>query len=156
MSDTDDAFMCIWDESITGSGGNEIASCLLKVVSHPNFPKRKNLVIWSDNCIGQNKNKIILMLLIYLVSKSIYEKVEQKFLISGHSYLACDRYFTLIERRKRVVKNYTPEDIGNMIAEARHQRPFNVIHMQKHDFKDFQSTADEYLNMIKLQIFQVA
>ncbi|KAJ8955927.1 hypothetical protein NQ314_006821 [Rhamnusium bicolor] len=49
LSNTDDAFMCIWDESITGRGGNEIASCLLKVFSHPNFPKRKNLVMWSYN-----------------------------------------------------------------------------------------------------------
>lgn len=155
LSDTDDAFMCIWDESVTGRGGNEIASCLLKVISHQNFHKRNNLVIWSDNCIGQNKNKIILMLLIYLVSKGIYEKVEQKFLVSGHSYLTCDRDFALIEKSKRVVKNYTPENIGKMIAEARHQRPFNVLHMQRNDFKDFQSMADEYLNTTKLQISQV-
>ncbi|KAJ8926657.1 hypothetical protein NQ314_020959 [Rhamnusium bicolor] len=155
LYDTDDAFMCIWDESITGRGGNEIASCLLKVFSHPNFPKRKNLAMRSDNCIGQNKNKIILMLLIYLVSKGIYEKVEQKFLVSGHSYLTCDRDFTQIEKRNRVVKNYTPENIGKMIAEARYQRPFNVVYMQRKDFKDFQSMADEYLNTTKLQISQV-
>lgn len=148
--------MCLWDESVTGRGGNEIASCLLKVLLCPNFPKRKNLVMWSDNCIGQNKNKIILMLLIYLVSNGIYETVEQKFVVSGHSYLTCDRDFAQIEKRKRVVKNYTPENIGKMIAEARHQKPFNVLHMQRNDFKDFQSMADEYLNTTKLQISQVA
>lgn len=156
LSDTDDAFMCLWDESLTGRGGNEIASGLLKVILHSNFPKRKNLVMWSDNCIGQNKNKIILMLMIYLVSKGIYEKVEQKFLISGHSYLTCDRDFAQIEKRKRVVKNYTLENIEKMIREARHQRPFNVLRMEKNDFKDFQSMAGEYLNTTKLQISQIA
>lgn len=112
--------------------------------------------MWSDNCIGQNKNKIILMLLIYLVSQGIYEKVQHKFLLSGHSYLTCDRDFALIEKRKRVVKNYTPENIEKMIAETPHQRPFNVVYMQRNDFKDFQSMADEYLNTTKLHISQVA
>ncbi|KAJ8928864.1 hypothetical protein NQ314_018511 [Rhamnusium bicolor] len=42
-----------------------------------------------------------------------------------------------------------------MIAEARHQKPFNVVYMQRNDFKDFQSIADEYLNTTKLQISQV-
>lgn len=156
VADTDDAFMCLWDESLTGRGGNEIASCLQKVFSHPDFIKRQNLVLWCDNCIGQNKNKIILMLLIFLVATGVYERVEQKFLVSGHSYLPCDRDFAQIEKRKRVVKNFTTNHIANMIAEARHKKPFKVVKMQINDFKDFQNMAEVYLSTTKLKISQLS
>ncbi|KAJ8940966.1 hypothetical protein NQ318_010367 [Aromia moschata] len=65
ISHTDSA-ICMWDESLTGHGGNETASGVLKVLLQPSLRKRKKLVLWNDNCIGQNKNKIILMLIIYL------------------------------------------------------------------------------------------
>lgn len=54
LSDTDNSFMCIWDEYIIVRGGNEIAYDLLKVFF------KKNLVMWSDNHIGQNKDLPIL------------------------------------------------------------------------------------------------
>ncbi|KAJ8971851.1 hypothetical protein NQ314_000513 [Rhamnusium bicolor] len=76
LSDLECAFICLCDESLTGRGGNEIPSGLLKALSQDSFQTRKKLVIWSDNCIGQNKNKIMLMLLIYLVISGVYEQVE--------------------------------------------------------------------------------
>lgn len=60
------------------------------------FSKRKKP---DDNCIEENKNKTILVLLFYLVN------VEQQFMVRGHSYLTCDRDLAQIERRKRIVKN---------------------------------------------------
>ena len=76
LSDTESAHMCLWEETLTGRGGNEIASCLFKVLSLENFPKRNKLIVWSDNCIGQNKNKIMLMLFIYLVASGMYDQIE--------------------------------------------------------------------------------
>lgn len=91
------------------------------------------------------------MLLIYLISKSIYKNVEQNFLLSGYSYFTCDRDFALVKKRKRVGKMYTPENIEKMIAKARHQKSFNVIHVQKNDFKNFQIEAENYYSHFSLR-----
>ena len=156
LSDTESAHMCLWEETLTGRGGNEIASCLFKVLSLENFPKRNKLIVWSDNCIGQNKNKIMLMLFIYLVASGMYDQIEQTFLVSGHSYLPCDRDFAQIERRKKVTKTFVPADIKKMIQGACHKHPFTAITMEAEDFKDFQKMADNILNTTKLQISKVS
>jgi hypothetical protein len=33
VADTQQSYMCMWDETTAGRGGNEVASCLLKVLN---------------------------------------------------------------------------------------------------------------------------
>ena len=94
----------------------------IKVLKSENVALKQKLVVWSDNCIGQNKNRIILFLFIYLVANGFFEEIEHKFLLSGHSYLPCDRDFAQIEKRKKVTKNFVPADLENMIRQARHEK----------------------------------
>lgn len=109
VGDTEDAYMCLWNESVSGRGGNEIVSSLLKVLSLLPTNKRK-LIIWTDNCIGQNKNKMMVTALVNLVAKGTFDEVNHKFLVSGHTFLPCDRDFAMIEKRKRVTKVFVPKD----------------------------------------------
>lgn len=158
VSDSETGIMCLWDESVTGRGGNEITSALLKVfcTAQGMFLRKPKCVIWSDNCTGQNKNKILVMLLIYLVASGVFEQIDQKFLVSGHSYLTCDRDFAHIERRKRVSKNFVPDDLEKMILSARHKNPFKVVRLERDDFKNFHQVSDDFINTSKLQISQVS
>ena len=60
-------FMNLWHEGEGGRGASEIASCIFNLVNNvENFQCRENLVIWSDNCCGQNKNKYVLFLYMYI------------------------------------------------------------------------------------------
>ncbi|KAJ8941254.1 hypothetical protein NQ314_010452 [Rhamnusium bicolor] len=54
MCDTDKA-MCMWHEGIAQRGSNEMISCLLQVFNANDL--KDDLVVWSDNCAGQNKNR---------------------------------------------------------------------------------------------------
>ncbi|GFQ90773.1 uncharacterized protein TNCT_234071 [Trichonephila clavata] len=105
--DTSTSFICLWHEAMAGRGGNEVASCLLKVITSNLTPKR-NLTVWCDNCAGPNKNRMVLMIMIYAVAKNILDCIEFKFLVSGHSYMPCDCDFGIIEKRKRVLQTYGP------------------------------------------------
>ncbi|KAJ8928674.1 hypothetical protein NQ314_018768 [Rhamnusium bicolor] len=96
IGDTNQAFMCLWHEGTTGRGGNEIASCVLKVL-RANATNKKILNLWTDNCIGQNKNKMMLLALILLVKEGTLDEIHHKYLVKGHSYLPCDRDFAFIE-----------------------------------------------------------
>ncbi|CAH2020408.1 unnamed protein product [Acanthoscelides obtectus] len=84
--------------------------------------------------------------------KAEKDRLEMEKDVSGHSYLACDRDFAQIERRKRVTKNYVPDHLEKMIRSAQHKNPFNVIRMNREDFKNLQEISDSFLNTTKLNI----
>ncbi|KAJ8941649.1 hypothetical protein NQ314_010293 [Rhamnusium bicolor] len=107
LSDTNRAFMCMWHEGVSGRGGNEIASTILKVLNS-GITEEKHLLVWSDNCAGQNKNRMVIYVLVFLVLHQVFDTIEYNFLISGHSFMCCDRDFALIEKRKRVMKAIIP------------------------------------------------
>ncbi|GFR14348.1 uncharacterized protein TNCT_355691 [Trichonephila clavata] len=106
--DTITSFMCLWHEGMAGHGGNEVASCLLKVITSNSTPKG-NLTVWCDNFSGQNKNRMVLMIMIYDVAKNILDCIEFKFLVSGHSYMPCDCDFGIIEKRKEFANLWSPK-----------------------------------------------
>lgn len=74
----------VWNETIGKRGSNEIGSFLL------NFLKKNDqftdIIFYSDNCCGQNKNKFIAATYLYLVStfENIHS-ITHKFLIVGHT-----------------------------------------------------------------------
>lgn len=154
VGDNNQGLMFIWHEGISGRGSNEIASCLFKTVSLKVTDKRK-LVVWCDNCAGQNKNQMTLFLWIYLVVNGYFDEIHQKYLVSGHSFLSCDRDFALIEKRKRLERCEVPLDILRVIVGSCHKKPFIGTLMENNDFFNFKEAAKKYLNTKKLEISKV-
>lgn len=146
LADNKKSYMCVWHEGVSGRGGNEIASCLLRVLNI-GITNKKNLIIWSDNCAAQNKNRMMIFVYCFLISCGIFETIEHKFLVSGHSFLQCDRDFSLIEKRKRKSKAMVPEDLHDLITSSTHTGRFEVIDMTQDRFFDVQSAADSILNL---------
>ena len=101
LSDCNKGYMCMWHKGTGGRGGDEIASCLLYLLNRAEITYKKKLVIWYDNCAAQNKNRMMVFLMLFLVAHEVFDEVTQKFLMSGHSFLSCDRDFAMIEKRKR-------------------------------------------------------
>lgn len=114
--------------------------------------RKRKLTVWSDNCIGQNKNKMMVFLWIYLTITGKYDEINHKFLVSGHSFLSCDRDFAQIEKRKRVEKCQVPKDLVKLMENATPNNPFVVTILQPEDFFDFKQAADSYINTTKLHI----
>lgn len=152
VGDNNDSFMCVWHEGIAGRGGNEISSCFLKVMSSEVVTKKKSLTVWCDNCSGQNKNRMMVMTIIYLLAKGIFKSVEMKFLVTGHSYMPCDRDFGVIEKRKRLCKAMIPAEIEDIVRSSKLSKPFKVVSMQRNDFFDIAKEADKFLNTTKMEI----
>ena len=137
---TQEASMFLWHEVIAKRGSKEIASCLLNFVIS-NYKKletgeERKIIIWSDRCVGQNNNWTMLSLYNYLVRCRYFTEIHQKCMISGHSFLPCDRDFALIERHKKKTKPMVPSDWKYVIASSKLNKPFNVIEMHQSDFKD--------------------
>ncbi|XP_023211752.1 uncharacterized protein LOC111614620 [Centruroides sculpturatus] len=97
-----------WHEGLAKRGSNEIGTCLYKFIT--SLPNTVNeVVLFSDNCAGQNKNKFIASLLLYCVNNIDHiNTITHKFLIQGHTQNENDSMHSTIEREKRrVVKGGT-------------------------------------------------
>lgn len=135
---TGKGFMFMWSENVAGRGSDEIASCIWKYIKLCK-PTAKRLVIYSDNCGGQNKNWNLMALWRQLVLDGVYESIEHRFLVPGHTRLPCDRDFALIENeKKRVVQVYSPEHWYKIVADANKKNPFIVTVMKNEDFFSFE------------------
>ncbi len=108
--------------------------------------------IWAENCSGQNKNHMIVFAMFYLVTKGVYDAIEMKFLVSGHSFMPCDQDFAVIEKRKKLTKAVTLDDIKEVVRKSKLERPFTVIDMEAGDFRDVQAMADEYSTTSRMKI----
>ena len=150
-----EATMCVWNESCGKRGASEIVSCILHYIVE-NFQKllpheTRSLVIWSDRCVGQNNNWKMVGLCHYLVILEYFTEVNQKFLVTGHSFLPCDRDFALIEKRKKTAVLHVPDDVISMICNARDDNPFKVQVMGG-EFVDFTPVEEQIFKHPELKI----
>jgi len=146
-----------WNETLAHRGANEICSCLYKyVTTHfgvlQNGQKR-DLVIWTDRCVGQNNNIFLLLTMMKLVRQKIITSFNHKLFLTGHSYNDCDRDFSQLEKKQRVYTVLIPAELENVIRESRVDNPFNMVWMTQNDFFDFKQLLNflEGLLLYKLR-----
>lgn len=130
-----DVYCYFWDETQGQRGANEIGSCIfdyLRTLSANNADKKLHVTFYSDNCTGQNKNKVIASLYSYAVAYfDNIESITHKYLIKGHTQNEADNVHSLIE--KEIKKNekagpiYIPVQFATLIKSARKSgQPFIV------------------------------
>lgn len=133
---TDDAYMYLWDETVASRGPQEVGSCLLHYIK--TNVRSKRLVMYSDQCGGQNRNIKMAVLCNYIVSSPDFTvtEIHHKFLVSGHSYLPCDQDFGLIEKEKKYFTDrvHVPSHWKDVIKSAKKRQPFHVIEMTSNLF----------------------
>jgi len=66
-----------------------------------------------------------------------FDATTQKFLVTGHTFLPCDRLFALIEKKKKQAQAFVPSQWLEIISEARPNRPFVIQLMNREDMKNF-------------------
>ena len=100
-----------YSEDIGGKGGNNVASLLMLALENLGWlipgVAGKQLSIVMDNCTGQNKNKHVLRIALWLVELHYFEKVEFIFYVRGHTKNVCDRMFNLLKKRYHRHQIYT-------------------------------------------------
>lgn len=143
---SDSSVHCImWDESKGARGGNEIGSALLKwadtVIPGSDI---EEIILWSDNCYGQNKNISLIMCFFWILNKYPQVKIiTQKFLLKGHTHMEADTVHALIERKRKKLNNMTiltPWDWQQLVRQT--SMKYTVHNMELEDFKNFRSLYD--------------
>lgn len=130
----------VWDESNGQRGVNELGSCVLHYLNKK-IGTYKDVIFFSDNCSGQQKNQFMVAAYFYALRKLNLNSITHKFLIKGHTQNEGDSVHSLIERKiKQAVKSgpiYTPEGLIALIKTARRTgEPLSVNELSFEDFYD--------------------
>ncbi|CAG2221282.1 unnamed protein product [Mytilus edulis] len=140
------AYNAIWPEHIAGRGANEISSALLKILEKvlEDFPSLETITLWSDSCIPQNRNSIVISALQHFMrSDRSYslKSVEQKFSEPGHSSIQeVDCVHSHIEKALNLSEIFSPVSFLRILTKVR-KRSMKVIQLQPEHFFDFQTAS---------------
>ncbi|GFO01265.1 DNA repair protein rhp54 [Plakobranchus ocellatus] len=82
------SYFAIWHEGSGGRGANNMASAIVKILRQimVDHPDTRELILWSDSCVCQNRNSVMtLALSLFLQDYPNLEAITQKFCEAGHS-----------------------------------------------------------------------
>ncbi|CAH2000479.1 unnamed protein product [Acanthoscelides obtectus] len=139
----------MWHEGQGRRGSNEIGSCLLKYLEYKaSAQENVEVVFYSDNCAGQQKNKFILAGYFYALSKYNIKSITHKYLIRGHTQNEGDNVHSVIEKHvKRALKSgpiYTPDQYVSLVQTAKKTGlPYKVQEMSYADFVDLKKLSEQ-------------
>lgn len=144
--------MCfMWHEGQGKRGPNEIGSCLLKYLQRKSENYRGNdleIVFFSDNCSGQQKNKFVLAAYFYAVQNYNIKSITHKYLVTGHTQNEGDNVHSLIEKNiKRALKSgpiYTPDQYVMLVKTAKKTgEPYIVEELSFDDIFDLKKMTEQ-------------
>lgn len=75
----------IYDECCGSKTADEIITLLNNVLLKSQIGMNDHLVLYADNCSGQNKNRYMVAMLTILMMKKVCSSVRLKFLVVGHT-----------------------------------------------------------------------
>ena len=126
-----------WDETKGDKGSNEIASCLMKYLLGVCAKKTiRKIVMFSDACGGQNRNKYIAAMCHYLVNyMNTLTEINHIFMVTGHSHMEVDSVHSMVEKFSRNVKVFIPSE-WEVVACMACKDSYAVTSMEHEEIKD--------------------
>lgn len=135
---TNKAFFYVWNESEARRGSSEVASCLNHFIETYVPDETLKLVVFSDNCAGQNKNINVVLFYLRLIHANRFSSIVHFFLESGHSFLPCDRDFGVFEKHLKGKEVYTTDHYTELMRTHRRKDQVTVVRMEEQHFLDFE------------------
>ncbi|XP_030764271.1 uncharacterized protein LOC115888640 [Sitophilus oryzae] len=141
----------VWNEVEGLRGANEIGSCVLRYLKNKSEAVNNGeleIVFYSDNCCGQQKNQFIFSMYMYALANLKIKSITHKFLIAGHTQNENDSVHSVIEKEvKKCLRSgpiYVPEQFIGIIRTARKRgTPYKVNELCYNDFYDLKDLANE-------------
>ena len=131
--------MCIWTQNDGKQGSCEVASSIFAFLNKVDLTKFRRIHTFSD-CCGQNRNKNIVSLFMFIMNTTPITSWSHTFLESGHSFLPNHTDFEKIEKNKNTRFGvFSYENWIDLIKACK----FDVLEM-KDNFLNFGKIADGF------------
>lgn len=88
----------VWNESCAKRGANEISTCIGFFKNY--CEGKEDVVFYSDNCGGQNKNKFVASMYMFAVTNLNIVNITHKFRTARHTQNEGDSMHSCIEKEK--------------------------------------------------------
>ena len=149
VSNNDHLHAFTYTEGEGKKGGNNVASLIYKFLQSQGWVRDDeiggNLSIFMDNCSGQNKNRMVLRLALYLVERGFFKTVRFEFFIRGHTKNPADRKFNILKKEYRKKNVYTMEALVKVLNENEGVTCTKVVPA---DFGDWDKLLDKFYRSI--------
>lgn len=132
-------------------GGNNVVSCMYRQLFHDGFlaGDRKHVPEMNfvfDNCGGQNKNRMVLRFLLYVIQKGACDIANALFLVKGHTKNDCDRMFNLMKLEYRKKNSYVPSDVEERLGA---HKDIKLMRARVTHFHDWDAYFEKYMTVPK-------
>lgn len=141
-SKTQNAYCYIWEEKDGKRGVNEISTHLYNYLVKLDLETtHRSISLFCDNCPGQNKNRIILTMLMYfLKNSSNLKEIMLTYLVAGHTYMPVDSVHAVIEKHISKMTVEGPSEWLTLVRNSRKApRPYDVIPINYAEFLDWKA-----------------
>lgn len=146
MKPPNDAVCYCWTEVDGSRGSCEIGTCMYRwLTSLPD--SIDDVVMYSDTCGGQNRNRHMAAVLLYAVETTKVKVIHQKFLERGHTYMEVDSMHAAIEFAKKNVPVFSPHEWQNIFRAARKRKPYDVVSLAHTDFLDLKHMSSAIMRL---------
>ncbi|ETM98488.1 hypothetical protein PPTG_24606 [Phytophthora nicotianae INRA-310] len=116
----------------------------------------KHLVVYADNCMGQNKNNHVIKFFVALVHMGVLERVDYKLFVKGHTKNSCDRGFGHIRKHVSRQDCWTMNHIISAVDNSATSN--TTVHISRGNlfFTSYKPVVTElYKNLTSVQQYQV-
>lgn len=137
----------LWHAQIAKRGANEISSCLFDFFKKEADRGIKFISLYSDNCSGQNRNRFVFAMYIY-VSRTLNLDITHRFLQTGHTQNEGDSMHACVEKNLKNKIVYTPDQLYEIIMNAKVNKKFVTTEMSQNSFYDFKLMANSSKNWL--------
>lgn len=133
---TNESVFYVFHEGMANKGANEVCSMLLHYMDNFLTDQIKELILFSDNCPGQNKNHTVIRFLLSLTDTGRFSKIKHCFPVRGHSFLPNDQDFGVMKKKiKKCDRIYVPDEYYAIMSEA--SPNFKVFMLATHQILNF-------------------
>ncbi|ETN22611.1 hypothetical protein PPTG_02498 [Phytophthora nicotianae INRA-310] len=147
----------VYDEFTSGKGSDQINSMLQHFIRTVLVPAgKKHLMVYADNCSGQNKNNHVIKFFLAQVQRGTFERVDYKFFVKGHTKNSCDRGFGHIRKHISRSDCWTMDHVISAVKDAAASN--RTVHISRGNdfFKSYKPLLQElYKTLAGVQQYQI-
>ena len=135
-------FAALWHEGMSARNDEDLASAFHLFLME--VRDEEKIVLWLDNCSGQNKNLTLFSMFVVLVNTNEIQakKITLKFFQPGHTFMSADACHSRIEREMKTLKKvYDFNDFVSCVQRAN----CTPIIMELRHFRNWESGVSQHL-----------
>lgn len=140
-------YCVVWTEAHSGRSGNDIASALIQILERliEVYPTLKSIILWSDSCVPQNRNKINSTAIKMFLNRSGVEMIVQRYSEPGHSLIQeVDCIHSAIDKYLKNLEIHSPLHLVKLLTSMNTDKvELKIIQMLPEDFKAYSILANK-------------